>query len=786
MRDRLTWHKLTGSVGVWGLVAALAAGAGGDARPESDYRGAIEADWAVQESLRGRSPTDPAALWAAVERGERLMEALGRLADAHHVAASAAALDSLRDQLEAGEQRDADERQELYHRIRWTIREAALAQPRVSGRPILFLQRRRLLVQMLHEYIAYYGDYGDVAGGGVFVLERPGRSFVVRDLIDDRLPRGNYVTLALDYAARRIYFAYAQRAAERPDFYSDQRRTFQIYAMDTDGANLQRLTSGPYDDFDPCPLPDGGIAFMSTRRGGFVRCNNPWEPLPTHTLHRMEADGSNLRTLSWHETPEWHPSVLNDGRIVYIRWDYVDRSAAHHHGLWASQPDGSAPEALFGNHTWMLNACYQPRAVPDSQKILFLAGAHHAVVGGSLVLFDPSRAARDPQTGEDGFQSLDVLTPEVGFAEVPYETPHWPDHYFHSPWPLSEDFFLVALSFEPLPGMGPRVDRESGTGLYYFDRFGNAELLYRAEGISAMYPIPLAPRSPPPALPSLLEPERGDQGELVLADVHRSLLPLPADRPIRALRIFQVLPKSETHVANEPRIGYANAENARMLLGTVPVQEDGSAWFRVPARKPLYFQAVDDNGRAVQTMRSLTYLQPGERRSCVGCHEPVAETPHSRDLAALRRPPSTIQPGPDGTRPLSFPRLVQPVLDRHCIGCHDGSEEPGKGPFALTGELAESFSRAYLSLRPFVRWYEWGGASIDQVVTRPGRSGADSSPLTAVLDGPKHADRFQLAEHERRRLLIWLDSNAPFYGAYSAAEQQAQQAGFAVPPPEIQ
>jgi len=130
---------------------------------------------------------------------------------------------------------------------------------------------------------------------------------------------------------------------------SPERRGFHVFAMDADGGRLRQLTRGYCDDFDPCPLPDGGVAFMSSRRGGFIRRNNPWEPLPTYTLHRMDASGGNLRTLSFHETSEWRPSVLNDGRIVYIRWDYVDRSAANFHGLWVTNPDGSNPSALFGN-----------------------------------------------------------------------------------------------------------------------------------------------------------------------------------------------------------------------------------------------------------------------------------------------------------------------------------------------------------------------------------------------------------------------------------------------------
>jgi hypothetical protein len=429
-----------------------------------------------------------------------------------------------------------------------------------------------------------------------------------------------------------------------------------------------------------------------------------------------------------------------------------------------------------------INACFQPRAVPGSNKIAFIAGAHHADVGGSLVLVDPARVQVDPETGEDRFEAIEAITPEVCFPEAP----GWPTSYFHSPWPLSEDFYLVAFSFEPLPGMGPRVTQDSPTGLYYFDRFGNLELLYREDGISCMYPIPLTPRPAPPPEPSTLEPTDVEEGEFVLADVRQSLMPLPANRPIRRLRIYQVLPKTETHVANQPRIGYANAESARMLLGTVPVEQDGSAYFRVPANKPLYIQAVDDTDRAVQTMRSVVYLKAGERRGCVGCHEPVGRAPAGAEILALQRPPSPIVPGPDGTRPFSFPRLVQPILDRHCLRCHDGMEGAGKSDLVLTGEPAHTFTRSYESLRPFVRWYEWGGKSISQIATFPGRGGADESPLVTIFQDQNHRDQFQLDKEDLRRIYIWLDGNAPFYGTYSDAERQAQLAGNVVPPPEIQ
>jgi hypothetical protein len=658
-------------------------------------------------------------------------------------------------------------------------RRIALKNPLIAGKPITFMKRRRFICQMLHEYLGYFYDYGDISGGGVYVLREPGRSLDVQDLTAGRLPKGNYTTLALSYDAKTVYFAFAERAEVKPDFYSPQRRCFHIYAVNVDGTNLRQLTAGCNDDFDPCPLPDGGIAFMSTRRGGFGRCHNPWEPLPAYTLHRMDASGENVRMLSFHETNEWHPSVLNDGRIVYTRWDYVDRSAANYHGLWVSNTDGTNPGILFGNYTQRINACFQAKAIPGSNKIAFIAGAHHADVGGSLVLVDPDKYRLDPTTGEDRFESVEVLTPEVCFPEGV----GWPKSYFHSPWPLSEDYFLVAFSHKPLPGMGSNVKDDNYTGLYYFDRFGNLELLYQDPDFSCMYPVPLRPRPRPPALASTLDPDLGDEGEFILTDVRQSFFPLPASRPVRQLRIFQVLPKTATHVANQPRLGHANAESARMLLGTVPVEADGSAYFRAPARKPIYFQAVDETGHAVQTMRSITYLQPGERRSCLGCHEPFG-TASAREnrIQALVRQPSRIEPGPEGTRPMSFPLLVQPVLDRHCVKCHDA----GRSPPVLTGEPTSTFTKSYESLRDYVRWYEWGDKSIQEIGTRPGHGGADESRLLKVLKDAAHAEHVRLPPEDYLRLCIWLDANVPFYGTYEKEAQLAQKAGWAVPPPPVQ
>jgi hypothetical protein len=305
----------------------------------------------------------------------------------------------------------------------------------------------------------------------VFVLEEPGRSFRTRELTEGKLPPGHFVTLALSADAATIYFAYADPSGEdpydAPGYVQAPARpgarynTFHLFGMDADGSNLRQLTDGPYDDFDPCPLPDGSLAFESTRRGSKLRCGGG-SPELVYTLHRMDPDGSNIRTLSFHETHEWHPSVLNDGRVIYTRWDYVDRNAAKFHGLWTCHPDGSNPSSLFGNYTTRPWACYQAKAIPASNRIVFVAGGHHANVGGTLMLLDPSRLALDPEHGEDCVEALRCLTPEICCAEAD----GWPGSYYYSPWPLSEKCFLVAFSHDPLPGGYTGEYRDTETRLY--------------------------------------------------------------------------------------------------------------------------------------------------------------------------------------------------------------------------------------------------------------------------------------------------------------------------------
>ena len=775
-----------------------------DRRPDPQLVTMVENDWHKQEARLGRSCDSVEAIKGALHRIESFLKKSeeGDLFSTEVRRSAAAKLRSYWERAALASVLSPDERIKLYREIRWFGRDLVLSNPLFAERPIVFLKTRRFICQMLHEYIAYFYSAADLHGGGVCVLKEPGLSLEVEDLTTDRFTRGIFQSLALSYDARTAFFAFApipagdRRRPLRPDwsvltagpfppefaFDSPDRPCFHLFAIDLKTHEIRQLTNGRFDDTMPWPLPNGDLVFMSTRRGGFCRCNNPWEPIQTYTLHRLDARTGEIQTISFHETNEWHPAVLNDGRIAYCRWDYVDRSAAHFHGIWVTTPDGTNARSVFGNYTMDISTCFQPRPVPGSRKIAFIAGAHHAVVGGSLVLFDPDKAKYDPSTGEDSFDSLDVLTPDIAFPETPNE---WPVGYVVSPWPLSEDYFIIAFGHDRLPGMGSGNRSESGVGIYYFDRWGNLELLYEEPGVACLDPIPLIPRNPPRLLQETFDPALGDEAEVVIYDVRRSHYPLPADRPIRELRVFQLLPKT-THPVNDPRIGHANAENARALLGTVPVEEDGSAYFRVPANRPLYFQIVDEQGRAVQGMRSITYFRPGERRGCIGCHEPPNTTVPTRDVLALRREPSVLTPGPDGSRPFSFPRLVQPVLDQFCTRCHSPDAGSQFAKPDLTGFPQGEFTRSYVNLRPYLRWYEWGSGSISQIVTRPGELGADASPLLKILQDPTHQKAVTLDRPALTRLTLWLDANVPFYGSYESSKREEQRLGALINLPELQ
>jgi cytochrome c553 len=506
-------------------------------------------------------------------------------------------------------------------------------------------------------------------------------------------------------------------------------------------------------------------------------------------------DGSRPQVISFHETHEWDPAVLNDGRIVYTRWDYVDRHAVHYQQLWTVRPDGSDVRAFYGNNTLNPVGVWEARPVPGSNRVMATAAAHHAMTAGSIILLDVTR-------GIDGLEPISRLTEDVLFPEsefpvghwhapagvpappaVPPEEKRWPGHSYRTPYPLSEDLFLAAYSFEPLVGE-PFANRPNMFGLYLVDRFGNKELLYRDLNVGSLWPIPLRARPRPPVVLSTLAETEPREGAFFLQNVYASWPKLAGKDPIKRLRIVQVLPKTTPH-ANTPRVGLANASPGKQVLGTVPVEADGSAYFRAPAGIALAFQALDERGMAVQTMRSLTYLQPGEQATCIGCHEHRTTTPAGRNTAlAGQRPPATITPGPDGSKPFSYAILVQPVLDQHCVRCHRPGE--AKGGIDLTGTPAGEFTTSYVALARRVPFSEWKGSpqANSEPLTHPDLFGARASKLMALL--LKGHEDVKLSDAEIERLATWMDANALFYGTFDPDDQKRQQRGERIAGPALE
>jgi hypothetical protein len=328
-------------------------------------------------------------------------------------------------------------------------------------------------------------------------------------------------------------------------------------------------------------------------------------------------------------------------------------------------------------------------------------------------------------------------------------------------------------------------------GIYLVDAFGNKELLYRDDEISCLDPLPIKARPVPPVIPHLtavgkpLKPGTKfvppdpktipDFGTVGLINVYDSIYPMKDLPKITALRVIQLLPKT-TPIANNPKIGFGDQKSARMVLGTVPVEPDGSAYFKLPVNLPVYFQALDAEGVAVQSMRSATYVHPGETLTCLGCHNSPTSgyTMGQSSAAALRRQPSVIMPEVEGSKPFSYPILVQPVLDNNCVACHTKSKAEGKKcPDLTRGALTNNgdFFTSYHSLRNFA--FFWNEAGFDGVPdSKPGQIGARKSRLYQML-GKGHHD-LKLSKEDLHRLTLWMDCNSDFYGSYeNLVEQKA-------------
>ncbi|MFP4057059.1 MAG: LamG-like jellyroll fold domain-containing protein [Candidatus Brocadiia bacterium] len=633
--------------------------------------------------------------------------------------------------------------------------------------PLLFVQRHSY--QGIHIYDTQYKWR---PGGGIYVIENPSdppAEHRVRPVIDPTTPQtlgeGIYSEPELSWDARRILFC----------FKGQPNGSTSIYEIGLDGTGLRRVTDpracsegyrgrfGGVHDLSPAYLPDGRIVFTSTRPHGLVPCFNSGVDI----LHVMGADGSDIHPISVNNVNEFDPCPLPDGRVLHGRWEYVDKTALTQQSLWTIFPDGTNETALFANNMVHPEALLDARPVPGAPHLVAATFApHNSPPRGTIGIVDTRR-------GRDGAQAL-----------VNLEHPDRPafDHGNScEPWPLSPDVVLFSGR--------PKGRKRNAIELVHRD--GRRETVHAEPDICCHSPMLVEPRPRPPALP--LSRQRDERwGRFFVQDIVQGL-PGVERGEVAWLRVVE-----ETSRTSPTPGGAFNqtflmsgvlAWSAKNFLGVVPVAPDGSAYFEVPAGRAIYFQALDAEGRLVQSMRTFVQAAPGVTRSCIGCHEHKYSTPANlADRQALRRPPARPRPESWGSGFIDYPSMVQPILDRHCVRCH-GGEEDMAGGLDLTGGWTEYFSISYENLISRRRTQLvahliagidcMNGTSLWSARLFPPRAhGSGAAPLAALLVEGHEGRIPELSRRERDLLLAWIDTNGLYHGTWDRSPHGCRLAAW--------
>ncbi len=582
-------------------------------------------------------------------------------------------------------------------------------------------------------------------GSSLCVLSPPWSQDTLDVLLDS--PTGVIRDPEVHFDGNRVLFAHKKNLDEDD---------YHLYEIDTAAGGVRTLTADAgFADYEGCYLPDGNIMFSSTRCVQTVDCF----PTPVSNLYLMDSGGGNVRRATVNHVHDNSPSVLADGRVVFTRWEYNDRWVLHVQGLAVVNPDGTGGRALYGNNSFWPISMLHARAIPGSDKIVCTLSGHHSVDQcGEIGIFDTSLGTEEAAGCVHLWppRKIEPIRDEMYWRKLPA--------LYQYPYPLSEHFFLVAC----------KPKGQQHYGIYLIDTFGNRQLIHREPGISCVSPMPLRPRPKPPVIPSRVRYGE-DNATVCLVDVYRGsgMRGVPRGE-VEALRIVELInrPMGNRQWAGmdgTPPMGLNSSWDAKRVVGTVPVDDDGSAVFRVPAATALYFQPLDARGRAIQWERSWVTLQPGEVRSCVGCHDAKDRTPAlavGRMQEALARTPLVPDAGWCATeRPLNFHQDVQPVLDAACIECHDQGHPRG---IDLRADKTDGFSLGYENLRP---WVKVSGTRGGPPKIAPKSVGAIASPLIAMLE--KGHNRVTLAPEQMSRLVTWIDVGAPYYGTYALSRYDA-------------
>jgi formylglycine-generating enzyme required for sulfatase activity len=523
---------------------------------------------------------------------------------------------------------------------------------------------------------------------------------------------------------------------------------WQIYEVGIDGENLTQVTPGEELDVDNAEatyLPDGGIIYSSTASMLGVPCVAGSQMVAS--FYRLEPDRESIRQITFEQDQDWCPTVMHNGRVMYTRWEYTDNAHYFTRILMTMNPDGTNQASHYGSNSYWPNSLFFAKPCPDhaSKFIGVISGHHGTARSGELILFDPALGRKEadgvvqriPGYGEE-------VEPIIADRLVDGS---WPK--FLHPAPLSDKYFLVAC----------QPDQKSPWGIYLVDVFDNMLPILSESGTGYFEPTPVLKRETPPVIHPRIDPD-SDSAVVYLSDIYEGpgLAGVPRGE-VKNLRIFSY-GYGYRNIGGHDQFGVESSWDAKRILGTVPVQEDGSASFQVPANTPISLQPLDSEGRALQLMRSWLVAMPGEVLSCVGCHESQDTVPTARHTMASLRPPTAIQPWYGPARPFGYDHEVQPVLDEYCVGCHDGviDDRPN---FADTDPGPAGFSNSYHALHSFVRR---PGPESDVHILRPLEYHADTSELIQMLrKGHKNVEMDQEAWE---RLYCWIDMNAPYYGTW--------------------
>jgi hypothetical protein len=675
---------------------------------------------------------------------------------------------------------------------------------------------RRYTLSADHVYTEHVNSRW-MPGGGLCVLDL--RTGAVRELAAEVTRTGVVNRFDVSFDARRIVF----------DFKPSHEEGYQLYELDIAGGQPRQLTAPPHnereliaryrlgdyhhgtDDMHPCYLPGGGIVFVTTRSQFGVLCDAS-DRFTVSNLYRINGDGSGMRPLSASPLNEQSPALLPDGRILYHRWEYLDKPAGNIKGLWAMYPDGTGSVEIYGNEIAFPETMIYGRPIPGAPGRIVFLGASHCCPNNALGTVITYDTASDPRSPD----SMNFVTPDIhalhhnGFhfmgedGEWIHDMTGKPGRLFKDPFPVSEQLFIVAHKPAGLPWEDP-----AGYALAVLDGEGNALPLLRDETISLWHPYPLVPRPAPPVLQRPRHPALAAEelASVMVTDIYQGLDGVPRGAA-RFIRILEQLgrPWSARKSWND-RHGQVHAHSVvgdgslsvKIQHGIVPVEPDGSAHFVVPAMRNIYFQVLDENYMAVQTQRTFVNYMPGETRSCVGCHAPRnrAAAPETRLPLASLRAPSRPQPQPGeetAARLFDYERHIQPIWDRHCVTCHNDTR--AEGDLNLLGTRAKTFSTSYeqlieLSQEPtrllgFRQARNEDAAWLEQEDVRhlpPYTLGSPGSTLAALLsDGrlkmrqpalQQYVDQLRgshrdvvLSGEEFIRLVNWIDVNVPFHASY--------------------